>query len=406
MQLRHLTDDDVPEAVDVFVTSLGAAPTKQPDRYRRYWDLDTSLGAFGDDGRVLGVAARFPSRLTAVGGAALPCSAVPSVGVRRDAQGRGVGRALLERQVREAVDHGDAVLALNASEVRIYGRYGYGPTSTWWSVEADPRTLAWREDAPRARPGAVEEVDAATAHELLPDLHRRCMGRWAGELERTDGWWFAALLPRPDRPDDAVAVLRGEDGEVEAAAIVTVTQGFDDVGLANELRLRDLVGLDERREGVLLRWLLERRLVGRFEASRCNPRTPLPWMLEDARRLRTTAAADAVWVRVVDVPATVSARTTLATGEVTVEVLDDLVPGNAGVWRVAADDRGGLRCERTATAPALTLDVEVLAPVLWGYATPSRLAAAGRITVHDAAALARLDRLTAVIAPSWCSTGF
>lgn len=407
MELRHLTDDDVAEAATVFVTSLGSGPPKEPDRYLRYWDVPSSLGAFDDDGRVLGVAARFPSRLTAVGGAALPCSAVPSVGVRPDAHGRGVGRALLERQVREAVDLGDAVLALNASEVQIYGRFGYGPTSSWWSVEADPRTLAWRDDAPRAAQGAIEEIDAETAHGLLPDLHDRCFGRWGGELARHDGWWYAVLRPRPDKPPSTIAVLRGADGTVRAAAMYDVKQAFDAIGFANELELRNLVGLDPADEALLLRWLLERRLLGKFTAERCNPRTPVKWMLDDGRRLRTTSAEDAVWVRVVDVPAAVTARTTIAArGDVAIAVVDRLVPGAAGTWRVAADGDGGLTCEPTDATAHVTLDVQHLAPVLWGYTAPSRLAAAGRLEVHDADGLATLDRLFAVTEPSWCSTGF
>ena len=406
MQLRHLTDDDVPAAVAAFRTSLGAGPVDRPEAYGRYWDLDTSLGAFDDRGRVLGVVATFDARFTAVGGDELSCAAVPSVGVRPDAQRRGVGRALLERQVREAADRGDALLALNASEVQIYGRYGYGPTSTWWSVEADPRTLVWRGDAPRAAPGAIEEVNAATAHELLPELHRRCMGRWAGEISRPEGWWFKALLPRSDKPRNSFAVLRGNDGTVEAAAIYNVTQAADDYGLANEVELRDLVGIDPRTEALLLRWLLERRLVGRFHTERCNPRTPVKWMLADARRLRTTAAEDAVWVRVVDVASAVAARTTIAAGTVDVAVTDRLVADNAATWRIAGTGDGRLTCEATTAAPALTLDVQSLAPLLWGYVEPSRLAAAGRLEVHDATGLTTLDRLLAVTEPSWCSTGF
>ncbi len=407
MELRHLTADDVADAATVFVTSLGSPPPKESDRFLRYWDVPTSLGAFDVDGRVLGVAARFASRLTAVGGAPLSCSAVPSVGVRPDAHGRGIGRALLESQVREAVEHGDAVLALNASEVQIYGRFGYGPTSSWWSVEADPRTLTWREDAPRAAPGTIEEIDGATAHELLPELHERCFGNWGGELARHGGWWFAALQPRPDKPANTFAVLRRGDGTVRAGAIYNVTQKFDDLGFANQVELRDLVGVSPADEALLLRWLLERRLVGRFTADRCNPRTPVKWMLHDGRRFRTTAAEDAVWVRVVDVAATVGARTTLADdGAVVVAVVDPLVDGTTGTWRIAADGEGGLTCEPTEDVPHATLDVQHLAPVLWGYTAPSRLAAAGRLEVHDAEGLTTLDRLLAVTEPSWCSTGF
>lgn len=405
MELRHLTEDDVPEAARVFVTSLGSKPPKEPERFARYWDLDSSLGAWGDDGRLLGVAARFASRFTAVGGADAPCTAVPSVGVRPDAHRQGVGRALLERQVREAVDHGDALMALNASEVQIYGRFGYGPTSTWWSVEADPRTLAWRPDAPRAAVGSVEEVDAETAHGLLPDLHARCFGRWAGELARNDGYWHLYFRPRPDSDPPIYAVHRDEGGQVDAAARFTVAQHFDDVGFANKLELHDAFGVTPATEALLLRWLLERRLVGRFTAERVNPRTPLKWMLDDSRRLRTTAAEDAVWVRVLDVPSVVGRRTALGQDAVTVAVHDRLVDGNDRTWRIAATD-GRLTCEPVAADPDITLGVDLLAPLLWGFVEPARLAAGGRIGVARAAAVTELQRLVAAPEPSWCSTGF
>lgn len=407
MQLRHLTDDDVTDAAGVFVTSLGHQPPKDGERFKRYWDVGTSLGAFDDDGRVLGVAARFPARFTAVGGAELACTAVPSVGVRPDAHRRGIGRALLERQVTEAVEHGDALMALNASEVQIYGRFGYGPTSTWWSVEADPRTLTWRDDAPRAAPGSIEEVDPETAHGLLPDLHERCMGRWGGELSRHDGWWFAAMQQRPDKPTPTIAVHRDADGQADAVARYVVSQAFDDVGFANKVDLHDLFGVDPATEALLLRWLLERRLVGKFTADRLDPRSPVKWMLDDGRRLRTTSAEDAVWVRVLDVSLAVSARTTLAAaGEVVVGITDPLVPSNDGAWRLAADGNGGLTCAPTDAPPAVSLDIQLLAPLLWGFAAPSRLAAAGRVEVSDPDGLAVLDRLLAVTEPSWCSTGF
>lgn len=404
MELRHLTDD-VTEAGRVFAASLGSPPPKEPDRYRWYWDVPTSLGAWDDRGRMLGVAARFPATLTAVGGALLRCTAVPSVGVRPDAHRRGVGRALLERQVREAADRGDQVLALNASEVAIYGRYGYGPTSTWWSVEADPRMLAWRSDAPRAAVGSIEEVDLETAHGLLPALHERVQSTRAGELSRHDGWWRLAFQPRGDDRPAQVAVHRGDDGEVDAVVRFTVSQHFDEVGFANRVELRDCFGTDPATEALLLRWLLERSLVGRFTAERLDPRTPLPWMLEDPRRLRTTTAADAVWVRVVDVAGVVSARTTAATGSVVVALRDPLLDSGGGTWRIAGDG-AQLTCEPTDAAPDLTLGIDLLSSLLWGHVEVARLVGAGRLEADDPDAVAVLDRLLATTSPSWCSTGF
>lgn len=406
MELRHLTDDDVPDAARAFVTSLGGQPPKKPERYQRYWDVPTSLGAWDDRGRLLGVAARFPSRFTAVGGAALQCTAVPSVGVRPDAHRRGVGRALLERQVAEAVDRGDAVLALNASEVAIYGRYGYGPTSTWWSVEADPRMLEWRADAPRVAAGSVEEVDDDTAAELAPALHEATFGRWAGELGRHQGWWSVALEPREGEQPPVRAVHRDAAGEVDAYVSFTVEQHFDDMGFANRVELQDAIGLTSGVDAALLRWLLERRLVGRFTAERLDPRSGVPWMLADPRRLRTRATGDAVWVRVLDVPTVVTARTTgWGDGAVSVAVRDPLVEANTGTWRIGAAD-GHLTCDRTDAEPDLVLGVDLLAPLLWGFVDVGRLVSAGRVEVTRPGAVPVLQRLLATAEPSWCSTGF
>jgi GNAT superfamily N-acetyltransferase len=248
--VRHLTDDDVEVAAEVFRRSLGGRPptARDVERYRAYWDVGDSLGAFDADGRLLGIAATWTGAFTVEGGAALPCAAVPAVGVRPDSHGRGVGRALLERQVAEARERGAALMALNSSEVPIYGRYGYGPTSRWWSTRTDPRVLAWRDDAPAAVPGSVEEVeDAEEAAALLSDLHDRAFGSWAGELSRPPGWWHGTTHPAQDEQPRIHAVHRGEDGRVDAGITFTAEMRFDDTGFANAVEVRDAVAPRRRR---------------------------------------------------------------------------------------------------------------------------------------------------------------
>ena len=86
-------------------------------------------------------------------------------------------------------------------------------------------------------------------------------------------------------------------------------------------------------------------------------------------------------------------------------VRDALVDGNGGTWRISGED-GRLACERTDAAPAVTLDAHLLAPLLWGFVEPGRLAAARRVAVDDVAGLGELQRLLATTEPAWCSTGF
>ncbi len=406
--VRHMTRDDVEQAAHAFRTSLGAPPPKDEDveRYARYWDVEHSLVGVDGVGRVLGVAATFAASLTVEGGAAVPCAAVPSVGVRPDSHGMGVGRALLEQQVLEARDRDAAVLALNASEVAIYGRYGYGPTSRWWSVRTDARQLGWREDAPRAAAGSVEEVhDPAEVRELLPALHERAFGRWAGELSRPDGWWWAMTSPRADERPATFAVHRDQTGRVDASLAFRVETAFDDTGFANKAVVRDSVATDPAAEALLWRWLLERNLLGPLEAERTNPRSPLPWMLVEPRRLVTTGDGDAAWVRVVDVPRVLGARTTTGRGRVVVRVVDPLVAANDRTWELVGED-GRLTVEPSDDEPEVTLPVDLLAPLAWGYARLASLVAAGRVGPVRPAAVHRLEELLATRAPAWCSTGF
>lgn len=406
--VRHLTEEDLPGAALAFRTSLGSpAPDEQAvERYRQYWDVDRSLVAVGRDGRVLGVAATFATELTVEGGASVPCAAVPSVGVRPDSHGVGIGRALLTRQVREADERGAAVLALNASEVGIYGRYGYGPTSRWWSIRADPRMLRWRADAPRAAAGSItDHHDLDEVRDLLPTLHDRVVGRWSGELARPASWWAAALHPAKDTTSRTWAVHRDDAGVADAAMAYTTRTAFDDVGFANRVEVHDSVATDPATEALVWRWLLERHLGGRVEAERANPRLPLHWMLVDPRALVTRFDGDAAWVRVLDVPRVLGARTTRATGAVAVRVVDPVVDRNDRCWRLSGEG-GRLTVTEVDDQPEVTVGVDLLASLAWGFARARVLADAGRIDHTGDDALRRLDALLATDGPAWCSTGF
>lgn len=402
MRIETLTDAHYDDALQVFVESLGARfHDETAGSMRRYWHDERTFVAVEDD-VVLGVAAGFASRLSLAGGRLVDLAVVPSVGVRADAQRRGVGRALLEHQVREAAAAGAAAMALNASESAIYRRYGYGPTSAWWSIDVDPRTIAWRPGTPE--PLDVTEHDLADGVPLARDLHDRAMGRWPGEVGRPESWW-AAVRPRPsDKGRRRVAVHRGEDGEVDAHAIFWVQQGEDDHGLANTVEALDLVALDATAELRMWRWLLSLRLVGTVRRQRADPGSALPDALLEPRRVRTSALADAVWVRVLDVPA-VLGRATLATGRVVLEVTDPLVGAVAGRWALRGDG-DTIAVTTTDETPSLVVPTEQLAPLAFGFTTAARLAAAGRIDVSDPGGPAALDRLLAWPRASWCTTGF
>ena len=83
-------------------------------------------GQIAEDGdRVVGSLGCFDFDMTIPGGA-IPCAGTTWVTVAPTHRRQGVLRAMMRAHLDEAVEHGDAIAALWASDSAIYGRFGYG----------------------------------------------------------------------------------------------------------------------------------------------------------------------------------------------------------------------------------------------------------------------------------------
>ena len=65
---------------------------------------------------------------------------------------------------------------------------------------------------------------------------------------------------------------------------------------------------------------------------------PLLFQLADPRRARPRLK-DALWVRIIDVPGALAGRRYSGPVDVVIEVRDDLLPANAGRWRLTTAGR-------------------------------------------------------------------
>ena len=184
---------------------------------------------------------------------------------------RGVGRrprtagvvceALIESVHDQAVERGEPLAGLTASEGGIYRRFGYGVATRFQLVRIDAHRTAGEALAvegtaePRRRGGGrirLVRQDEATA--ILPavwDRHRRA----PGELHRTPGLWAAEALDNEEDRGGATARLHGRARRRGRPA----------------RRLRHLphrAGLERRRAQP--RWSVERRWRPHPTASRPN----------------------------------------------------------------------------------------------------------------------------------------
>jgi predicted acetyltransferase len=353
-----------------------------------------SLGVDGH-GVLIGTTTSFATRTAVPGGAALDTAAVTRVGVRPDHTRRGVLSAMMRAQLDDIADRGEPLASLRASEARIYGRFGYGVATRGREVSVRAGG-DWRGPAG----GRVRLVTGSAVVPTLADLHDRVALLRAGGITRPRAMWDRTVGGQLARHRHLiVAVHTGPDGDDGFALAAPVGDGpsFTD----RTLRLTDLHAASLDATAGLWRFLLGLDLVGRVDARLRPPDEPLELLLDDPRDCTSGRIEDETWLRIVDVPAALAARSWGDAPPVLVGVHDRLRPGNDGVYRIGHDGAA-----RVAAEPELECDVAALAMAYLGDRAPSLLAATGWWRVHDAAALPRADALFATGSVPWCGTYF
>ncbi len=348
---------------------------------------------------LVGTATSFPTRTAVPGGAALPTAAVTRVGVRADHTRRGVLSAMMTAVLDGCAERGEPLASLRASEARIYGRFGYGVASRGRDVTVATRGAGWRPDAPTG--GSVRLVTGADVVPALAAVHDRIALTRPGGIERNPDWWGWTFGRSVEKREHTVAAVHtgvhGDDG-FALARIADGGHGFAD----RTMRVADLHAADVHATVGLWRFLLGLDLIGRIDGWLRPVDEPLELLLADPRDCTVGGVTDETWLRIVDVPAALAARSWGAGPPVLLGVHDRLRPQNTGLYRIG---EGAARRVDTGD-PDLECDVDGLATAYLGDRAPSLLAATGWWRAHAPAAVARADALFATAALPWCGTYF
>jgi predicted acetyltransferase len=346
-------------------------------------DPDAVLAAFEGD-RLVGASAEVPFELTMPGGRQLDVVGLSWVSVEVTHRRAGIGRALMEQQVRTCADGGVPAIVLTASEAGIYPRYGYGAATTTRTVgiERAAATLA----RPRTDHG-VQRLSTDEARAVLPGLYDRWRRATPGGLDRNEKRWAFHLLDRDYmrhgasgmfhlvHPDGYLSYrVRTESSAIEARNVAVVV---------------DYAPLTRDAHAGLWQVLLGMDLCARIESKRLALDDPLPLLLTNARQVATTALTDGLWVRPLDVAALLSGRSYGTDLEAVLRVHDRLLGDRS--YRLAAG-ADGVSCTPTDSSPDIELDVGDLGALTLGDGGLTRMWRAGRVECADQRLVARLDR--------------
>ena len=325
-----------------------------PDVPRRHamlkslWEPERVWGA-RDGGRWVATLRTEARTLTVPGPgtatAVLDVDAVTNVTVAATHTRRGLLRGMLGASLAAAHARGDALSVLIAAEWPIYGRFGYAPA-----------TLAADYTLRRMLPGSrvtgdvtrVRQVERDEFAAIAPAVFEAARRDRAGQIDRAGTWYGRQLgegdfAPSPSLPVNLM-VHQGDNGP---DGVLGWTPGGGDFSLIPPFSSLSATwfsaaGDDAYRD--LWAYLTAIDLISEITLENRPVDEPVRWLLPDARTLVTTEVTDLLWIRLLDVPAALSARGYATAGDLVIEVQDEDIGGvTAGRYRLVAGEHGAAR---------------------------------------------------------------
>lgn len=403
--LRPVTRDELTEFAMTPLLAFGER--FEPARLELDWtnvELDRTLAAFEGD-QIVGTGRLYSLEITMPGGQLVPAAAVSWIAVLPTHRRRGILTAIKHTQLDDAAERGEPLAILYASESGIYRRFGYGVSTSSMSVTVDRRHSAFLKPVPDGRVRLVDEDDA---RKLLPEIFDRVRRNQPGAVQRVDAWWPDEFFWRDhdEKGTRNYCLYESPDGSLDGYAAYRFEAGWSTDSNAT-VHVHDLVTASTAARAVLWRYLLDIDLVETIKAWVVPVDEPLRWLLRESRRMRVTRLGDSLWVRVLDAPAALSARTYAVTGRVVFDVVDDVRPDGAASGRFVLDGGpDGADARRTSDEPDLVLDVASLGGILLGGERVSTLARAGLVEQRTGGALGVVDAMFAVEPQPFSMTDF
>jgi predicted acetyltransferase len=349
------------------------------------------------DERIVGTLGVFGTSMSLPGGQLVPTAGITAVGVSQTHRRRGLLRRLMTACLVEAAERREPVAVLYASEGAIYGRFGFGPSGPHVRYRIERSAARFRDPVdPTVVVDATPEEAMAAFPPVFEELRRSrpCVGT-------DDDRWRMAVVDDPPAARGGASGRRLVHVPGRGYATYRIRNAEQDGLPAATVEVESLVATDPEADVALWQHVCDIDLTRTIVASRRPPDDALPMSLTDPVQAR--AAVDhAVYTRILDVPAALTART-YPVEDALVLAVDDPAGHTHGTFRLSVGPDGP-SCERVEDDPEradLHLSIESLSTAWLGAVRATQLLAARRLVEHRPGAAARFDRLMGVEACPW-----
>ncbi len=403
-EIRFITEDEVPAFLRAVPFGFGD-DLKEDDgtdqRFRETFPLETCIAAFEGD-RIVATFGSFDFDVTVPGGT-VPMAGTTIVTVQPTHRRRGVLTTMMRMHLDQAVDRGQPLAGLWASEAPIYGRFGYGLAahSHDLTVASDRVALPQGPDT-----DTVRIVDPAEAPELLPPIYDRVRIATPGMLSRSEPWWRHRRFHDPEHWRDGASSRRTAVAYRAGLPVGYVTyrqkEKFEDWLPKGTVEVIEVVPVDDDARRTLWHYLASIDLFPNVHQWNAPADNPLYVEVDNLRRV-TTRHQDTLYLRILDVPAALSARRYESDGTLTIGVVDAFMD-RGGTFRLDVTDGVG-SCTPTSDDADATMAVSELSSLLLGRPQAYTLWRAGLIE-GDEASILTLDRLMRTTRLPYCPEVF
>lgn len=324
----------------------------------------------------------------------IPVAGLTWVGVHPDHRRQGVLTAMMRDHFQRSRESGVAVSILHASEPVIYGRFGYGLASLEHAVtltKGTTLTAPGLEDAAAATTCQIDTASDPVVLERLRTVQEHFMNSTVGMVVGEAGFYQEEWRDRPHdrRGTEPLRVLFARrDGQDVGAVLLRRSHRWERARPTGRATAEALYG-DAAARLALLRRLVDLDLAGVVELGGIGIEDPLLAWLPGPRGASALETYDNLWVRLVDLPAALTARGYAADADLVLEVADTTAPWNAGRWRFVVQ-AGTAQVDRTDAAPDVSLVTDLLGAVYLGGRNLLALHEAGVLTQHRGGAVREL----------------
>ncbi|MDH3426649.1 MAG: GNAT family N-acetyltransferase [Acidimicrobiia bacterium] len=404
MDVRKVEPDERDQWNEVLSRTFQSDPTDDwKEVLGKHFEWDRSMGVFVGD-EVVGTGGAFTLRFQVPGGE-VAAGGLTVITVSPTHRRQGALTDMIRHHFDDVAAHQEPMSALWASESSIYGRFGYGQATRALHLKMDTAKIEFID--PVAPSGQIRHIDLDQARKVLPSLYEQATIR-PGMFSRDADFWELEIFRDHEGSRGGWSANRWAVYERDG-----ISQGYlryrqkpnwtDDGFNDGEAFVGELITLDQDAYRALWNFVLNLDLTVTVSASIRPIDEPLRWMVEDPRRI-VTSSSEALWLRLLDVPACLEARRYPQSGRLVLEVTDEFLPQRSGRFELSGGPQEA-HCVPTDAEADVTLETNDLASLYLGDAEVAALAFAGRLRGSEES-LRLLAAMFRWHEPPWCTSVF